>query len=134
MSFTLERQLIETAYQAGMPVGSAIEFQNDRFVPTGNSYTRLSVMSGGEGRRVEVTATAHERVPGVIDVAIFVRNETGEALVRTIADQVTAALAYRTLQSGTTTLRTYGGRLDIIGESGDWFQGNVTIRFERDST
>jgi hypothetical protein len=134
MSFTLERSLIETAYQSGMPNGSKIQFDNVPFIPpTSGGYTRLSVMSGGEGRRVEVTAAPHERVPGVIDVAIFIPPDGGSQPARTIADAVAGALANKTLTSGTTTIRTYGSRLDLIGKAGAWFQANVTIRFVRDT-
>ena len=134
MSFALERQLIETAYLAGMATGSKIQFENVPFTaPSTGSYTRLSVLSGGEGRRVEVTAAAHERVPGVIDVAIFILPDTGTATIRTIADSISSVLANKTFSSGTTVVRTYGSRLDLIGRAGSWYQANVTIRYVRDT-
>lgn len=134
MSFALERKLIEGAYRAGMPTGSVIEFENVPLASTGTAYTRLSVMSGGEGKRLGVTATTQKRVPGAIDVAIFTQHDIGTASLRAIADLVTIALADKTLTEGQTRITTFGARLDIIGRSGDWFQGNVTIRYERDST
>lgn len=134
MSFALERQLIETAYKSGMATGALIQFENVPFTPptTGN-YTRISILSGGEGRRVEVTASANERVPGVIDVAIFIPPDTGTATIRTLADSVSSVLANKTFTSGTTVVRTYGSRLDLIGRAGSWYQANVTIRYVRDT-
>lgn len=134
MSFELERKLIESAYQAGMPSGSSIQFGNAPFVAPSGSYTRLSVMSGGEGRLKEFTGTTSQRFPGVIDVAIFIAPDQGTGPARAIADQVAAALANQTLSEGGTTIRTYGARLDLIGRAGDWYQANVTIRYERDTT
>ena len=135
MSFDLERKLIEGTFKASMPAGSEIEFDNDvPFRPTGDSYTRLAVMSGGEGRRMELTASNKHRFPGVIDVAIFIKPEVGTADMRTISDQVANALANQSLTEGTTRITTYGARLDVIGRVGDWFQGNITIRYERDTT
>lgn len=134
MSFALERQLIETAYKNGMAVDSVIQFENVSFqAPTSGNYTRISVLSGGEGRRVEVTASANERVPGVIDVAIFVLPDTGTATIRALGDTIAGVLANKTFASGTTVVRTYGSRLDLIGRAGSWYQANVTIRYERDT-
>jgi hypothetical protein len=133
MSFALERKLIETAYGASMPLGSAIAYENVPFTPPAEGFTRISVMSGGEGRFIGLTATDQQRFPGVIDVAIFVRPDVGTGTARAIADQVAAALANRTLSQGFTSIRTFGARMDVIGRAGDWHQSNVTIRYERDT-
>jgi hypothetical protein len=134
MSFALERKLIETAYAAAMPAGSAIQFENTPFAAPAAGYTRISVMSGGEGRPIDITAAANRsRTPGVIDVSIFVPPDSGTAAVRAIADQVAAAIAHKTLTEGTTRIITFGPRLDLIGRAGDWFQANVTVRYERDT-
>lgn len=134
MSFELERKLIETAYAAGMPVNSAIEFENTKFTAPPAGYTRISVLSGGEGKRIGLTATDQQRHAGIIDVAIFCAPDAGTAGLRATADLVQAALAHKSLSEGFTRIVTFGASLQIIGRAGDWFQANVTIRFERDST
>jgi hypothetical protein len=133
MSFALERKLIETAYEVGMPSGSAIAYENVPFTPPAEGFTRISIIGGGEGRFLGLTASDQQRFPGVIDVAIFVRPDVGTGSPRAIADQIAIALANRTLSQGFTTIRTFGAQLDVIGRAGDWHQSNVTIRYERDS-
>ena len=133
MSFVLERKLIESAYKSGMPTGSAIQYENVPFAAPTDGYTRISVMSGGEGKRTGITATDQQRFAGIVDVSIFVKPDSGTAGLRTIADQVAAALAYKSLTEGFTRIVTFGSSLQIIGRAGDWYQGNVTIRYERDT-
>lgn len=133
MSFDLERKLIETAFKSGMPAGSVIAFDNVPSPTTAQNWTRVSVLSGGEGRRTEITSSSPVRTPGVIDVAIFTKPDSGTSPARVIADQVDAALAHKSLTEGSTRITTFGSRLDFIGRSGDWFQSNVTIRYERDT-
>lgn len=133
MSYAIERQLIETAYQAGMPVNDPIQFSNVTFKPSAGGYTRLKVLSGGGSRLKAFVGTTQKRYAGVIDVAIFVPTNAGTAGLRAKADQVETALAHKTLTSGTTQIRTFGADFVELGEQGDWYQGNITIRFERDT-
>lgn len=134
MSFQLERKLIETAFKGGMPAGSVISFNNVPFTGATDSWTRISVLSGGEGRRIEITPASPVRTHGLIDVGIFTKPDVGTAQARVIADYVATALAYKSFSERLTRITTFGARLDLIGRSGDWFQANVTIRFENDTS
>jgi hypothetical protein len=50
-----------------------------------------------------------------------------------VGEQVEAALAQRTLTIDDVRLSTFGTELVVLGKSGSWFVGNVTIRYQRDS-
>jgi hypothetical protein len=133
MSYAIERQLIETAYQAGMPANDPIQFSNVTFKAPSGGYTRLKVLSGGGSRLKAFVGTTQRRYAGAIDVAIFVPTKMGTAGLRAKADEVETALAHKTLTSGAVQVRTFGADFVEIGEQGDWYQGNITIRFERDT-
>ena len=133
MSFALERQLIETRYQAAMPVNDPIQYGNTPFQPPATGFTRLTVLSGGPAGLLSITGGSQRRYGGTIDVGIFVPRDAGTAGLRAKADHVEAALAHQSLTSGAVRIITFGAEFSEIGPAGDWYQGNITVRFQRDS-
>lgn len=132
MSYDIERQRIEQAYLDEMPVGAAVQWGNRPFQPPASGFTRISIISGGGSRPLGIGDNNLRRYSGVIDVAIFVPADAGTAGVREVARQVDEALAQRSFTTGTARIITFGADLTLIGRSGDWFQGNVSIQFQRD--
>lgn len=134
MSFDLERQLIEAAFKTGMPTGEAIQFENVNFSPPPAGFVRITTMGAGGSSLMNVGTLVQRRYPGIVDVAIFVARDVGPKGLRQKADLVETAIAHKTLTSGNVRVTTFGADFVVIGKSGDWHQGNVTIRFERDVT
>lgn len=133
MSYQLERKLIETQFKTAMPSGAAIQYGNTSFTPPPAGFTRISVLSGGESALLSLTGGSARRYGGIVDVGIFVPHDAGTNGLRVIADQVEAALAHQSLIEGTVRIVTFGTKFAEIGKAGDWYQGNVTVRFERDA-
>jgi hypothetical protein len=134
MNFDTERKLIETAFQQGMAPDKAIQWENNPFPePPKTGWVRLSVLGGQSFLAGIAGAESLQRFPGVIDVAIFVPRNGGKAALCQKADAISAILAHKSFASGSTRILTFGARLDVIGESGDWFQGNLTFPFQRDN-
>lgn len=134
MSYELERKLIETRFKAVMPVDQPIQYGNTAFQPPAGGFVRLTVLSGGGSGLMAVTGGSQRRYGGTVDVAIFVPRDGGTKALREKADQVETALAHQSLTEGTTRIITFGSDLTEVGKAGDWYQGNVTVRFQRDST
>lgn len=134
MSYELERKLIETQFKTAMPNGEPIQFGNTTFQPPSTGFVRLTILSGGGSSLLALTGGAQRRYGGVIDVAIFVPPDGGTKALREKADQVEAALAHQSLAEGAVRIVTFGTDFEEIGRAGDWYQGNVTVRFQRDNT
>lgn len=132
MSYDLERKIIEQAYKDEMPIGAAVQYGNTAFQAPSNGFTRINVISGGASRLLEVGSTGNRRYVGVIDVSIFVVTDAGTSGLRVIARQVEDALAHRAFYESGTRIVTFGSEFTVLGKSGDWYQGNVSIRYERD--
>lgn len=133
MSYELERKLIEAQFKAAMPANSPIQYGNTPFQPDASGFVRITIISGGGSGLLAMTGGSQRRYGGTIDVGIFVPVDGGTKALRTKADQVETALAHQSLTEGATRIITFGTDLAEIGKAGDWYQGNVTVRFQRDS-
>ncbi len=132
MSYDLERRLIETRFKAGMPVNAPIQYGNTDFAPPSTGFIRITVLSGGGSGLLAITGGSQRRYSGVIDVALFVPHNDGTKNLRARADEVEVALAHQSLVEGSTRIITFGADFVEVGKAGDWYQGNVTIKFQRD--
>lgn len=133
MSHEIERRLIESRFQAAMPPNHPIQFGNTPFTPPATGFVRLTLLGGAGASLLALTGGAQRRHPGVIDVALFVPRDGGTRALRETADLVEAALAYQDLQEDTVRLVTFGAGFTELGPAGDWYQGNVSIRYQRDT-
>lgn len=95
-------------------------------------YVRLTIMGGQGNLSAIVGDSSPTRFPGVIDLAIFTPKNMGGKSMTTWADALAGVLANKSLESGSVRVVTFTSRLDVIGESGDWFQANLSIPFQRD--
>ena len=134
MSYETERVLIETTLKAGAVSASIpVQYPNAPLQPTdGTGFVRLSILGGQGSLSAVVGASSPTRHPGVIDLAIFRPRNAGGKPVRDWADTLAGILANKSLTSGTVRILTFTPRLDVIGESGDWFQANLSVPFVRD--
>ena len=133
MSYEIERVLIETALKAGAATASIpIQWPNQAPRKDPDGFVRLTIMGGQGSLQAIVGASSPVRFPGVIDLAIFTNKNTGGKGMTTWADALAGILANQSLASGSVRIVTFTPRLDVIGESGDWFQANLSIPFQRD--
>jgi hypothetical protein len=131
MSYETERKMIEGRFRDAMPPGSAIQYGNNPFLPPKEGYMRISILGGGSGL-MGIGSLSQRRHAGVIDVAIFVPNDSGEKMARDLADKIEAALAQLDLRVGSTRICTQGTNYQRLGKVGDWFQANVTVPYQRE--
>lgn len=133
MSFELERKLIESAFKAGMPNGDPIQYSNTPLQPPAQGFTRITVKGGGGASLLGIGSITQRRSGGIVDVAIFVPRDAGTAGLRQKADQVEDCLAYQSFTEGNVRVVTFGAEFVDLGPMGDWHQGNVTLRYERET-
>jgi hypothetical protein len=127
MSFSSERASIESRFQTLWASATDLVFENVAYTPAqGTPYTRLSIKNG-DTQRITIGTRQH-RAAGLIVAQIFVPFGGGSDAARTLAD--TAAAIFRDQTFDGILCRS--SSIQIVGQSGDWFQVNVSTAFQRD--
>ena len=135
MSFADERRAIEARFAAAFTV-LPVAYENQKFAPPANAAWVALTILPGEGRQVTIGgAGARQRYAGVIQVDVYVPEETGTATARGHAD--TIETVYRQVQfsagaSGTITTAT--PFIVSRGIEDGWYRLVVSIAYRRDKT
>lgn len=112
---------------------AALVFQNVPYTPVaGTPWVRFTVLPATFPRLVMTGSrdTGHQLV-GFATAQIFVPLNEGTGGLRRLCDEMRDVLAERHLavEAG-KTLSLGPAEIQVVGGSGNWFQGNVTARFE----
>jgi len=73
------------------------------------------------------------RHPGLLIASVFSPRGTGEGAGLTVADTIAALFRGKQDTSGTTKVVYRSPRIRDVGASGDWYQWDVEVPFERDT-
>jgi hypothetical protein len=133
MSFDAERRAIEERLKAGWTRSDVyIVFDNVRSSrPEGQSWIRLTILNGS-ARQADLANVMH-RHTGVIDVGVFVPENTGTAIARQIAGDVAALFKRATFEAGSAgRIRTRVPSIIRRGNNDGWYQLNVSVEYWRD--
>lgn len=106
-----------------------VEYPNSEFEPTNDDpFVRLSVINGPANQVDWGKSTNTFRHFGVIVCQIFVPINVGSGLAYSYADSLAAI--WRTARFGGITC--LAPSITEVGETGSWFQLNVSVDFRRD--
>jgi hypothetical protein len=94
-----------------------------------NPWVRFTIRDG-DGRRQTIGATSRlNRYVGVLIIQVFVAQKTGTATARTYAGLIAGIWdGY----AGEPCLEFGPATVTVVGDTGGWFQFNVTIPFLND--
>ncbi len=130
MSYETERTAFETRFATLWGSETPVAYSNVAFTPPPDTaWVRLSVLPGvateiglgDPGRQLH-------RFSGIVVIGIFAPLNKGEKKARQLADKVVNIFKSADF-SGVSTWSPY---MTIVGESGGYFQVNVTANFKRD--
>lgn len=131
--FNDERAAIEARLQSNLS-GTPIEFENVRFTkPNGSPYVALFIR-GGTGNQASIGASRNvHRWPGIIQVDIFVPEDSGTKAAREIADTVSGIFLNESFASGTDGLiRCQTPSYQDFGVTNSYHRGVLTINYRRE--
>ena len=136
MSFADERRAIETRMQSNWTHSSVpIQFDNvpsHRGNPT-DPWVRLTIMNGDA--RVAALGNSLHRHGGLIDIDVFVKENSGTAGARVYADSAAAIFKQVTLSAGSSgTIKTGVPRIVRVGARDGWYQLKVSVGYRRDES
>ena len=92
-----------------------------------NSWVRIAVREGA-GSTISCGGSILRRYPGMVIVSLFYPKEAGTSSMRQKSSHIANILLTASITS--TYVRT--PIFEIIGDTEDWFQGNLTVPFEAD--
>lgn len=135
MSFQDERVAIEAQFANNWTGTTAdrIKWENQKFEqPKSGSWVALTIRNG-EARQASVNSRPLNRYPGIIQIDVYVPEESGTDTARSLADS--AASIFRNVQfsygsSGTITTRV--PYLVTLGVTDGWHRVVVTVNYQRD--
>ncbi len=126
MNFVQERIDIESRLATGWTT-TAIAWDNIPYVPTpGTSFVRCTILPG-DVSAMEFGRDAECDYSGIIDIGIFVPQETGSATARGYADTLHAL--FHLVEFG--TIDCAEGSIQNLGIEDGWYHIVVTISFSR---
>jgi hypothetical protein len=134
MTYVLERNTLQTRFNTQWAAATKIKFANvdDSSIPPKNAaWVEFSILTGeSDNIGVGTTSVKLHRAMSIIDIGIFVPKGGGVAAADVYAD--TAAAIFRNWSDATSGIVCYSPYKTVVGESGEYFQINVTIPFRRD--
>lgn len=134
MSFSDERRAIETRLADNFSA-LPIWYENQKFdIPAGTPWVKITILNGA-GRQASINSSPLQRYVGVIQIDVFVKQDSGTATARTHADTIEAI--FRNAQfsagsSGTITCRTPS--ITPVPDQDEWYQLSVSVSYHRDVT
>ena len=127
--YETERQIFEARMSAQWKTTS-IAWDNDDFIPTpGTAWVRFTIINS-DANNASLGSNILIRDTGFLDIGIFVPVGTGTNTARGYVD--TIAAIFRNWSSGGITCKA--PVIKRVGELNGWFQYNVTVPFDRDTT
>lgn len=130
MSYEAERTAFESRFSTMWASETPICFSNLAFTPPPDAaWVRFSVLPGATSE-IGIGNPGHQlhRFMGIVVVGIFVPLNKGEKKARQLADKVVNIFKGADFEG----VNTWAPYMSIIGESGGYFQVNVTANFKRD--
>ena len=133
----LVRVAVETHFKNGWKIGAVartpVAYANNTFTPTANvPWVRLS-LSEGRGANASI-GSKHQRFGGIIYVQVFGVINTGEQVVKQLADEAAALFENVILNIGALgKLTCRVPSVETRGADGAWYQLNVVVPYYRDS-
>lgn len=130
MSFDTERLDIENRFKTQWGSTTPVCWGNVAFDPTGKpEWVRLSIITGmSEEASVGTPTQPFYRHRGLIVVGIFVPLNAGESRARVLAQQAGDIFKSQKFSN----ILCHAPYLTVVGESGSYFQVNVTTPYKRD--
>ncbi len=110
-----------------------LTYPNQPYTPVaGTPWGRVAILPATANRLVMTgSPNTGQEVVGFVVVQIFVPQNTGTGALKTYADTLRGLLNERRLEVDPGKTLSLGPvEFQVIGGSGNWFQGNVTARFE----
>jgi hypothetical protein len=126
MSRFTEQSIIESFFKTSWPYTPIavenINF-NDKLI---DEWVRLTVIPSDSNLPYLGQATTREH--GIISVQVFTKAGTGSGAAKKYADQISDLFKYLDIER----IRCLMPSIDTIGESGGWYQVNVTTKYSRE--
>lgn len=130
MSYQTALAAIEQRFQTQWGTTTPVQWPNRNYEPVaGDEWVRLTVLDGQSFMAGMGFSSNLFRHPGLIIVSIFVPRGSGERRVNELVDSVSGI--WRNAQFGEILCRAPS--VEKVGESGEWYQVNVSVPFQRDT-
>lgn len=126
MSFLQEKIDLETHISTNL-TGVALVFENQSQRNDALEWVRVNILNA-DGKQISLGDNPYYRYIGLLIFQIFIKPNVGSGRAKQIADQITTMFRGITLHGMTFDPPT----MDTVGESGGWFQINVSTKFSRE--
>ena len=124
------RTLFSDAWAFGPFSEVGISWPNFKFDKPDGDYWLTFVINDGDAFVLTLGPNAIRRYLGIVSIQIFAPIEAGDAKLRNIADFIINT--FKGFKHPYLFFKT--GSIRDIGKDGQWYQLNVAIEFQRDST
>lgn len=126
MTFKTQKSQLETYIKNNL-TGTNIVFENQSQDNKVSEWVRVNILNPASNQ-VSLGNTPYYRYVGLLIFQIFIKPNTGSGRAMEIADQITSLFRGLTI-SGMTFKPPV---VDPVGESGGWYQVNVSTQFSRE--
>jgi hypothetical protein len=126
MSFLTQKSTLESFIQANL-VGTNVVFENQSQGNKVSEWVRVNILNP-DSRQISLGNNPYFRYLGLLIFQIFIKPNVGSGRAMEIADQITALFRGKTI-SGMTFKPPV---INPVGESGGWYQVNVSVNFSRE--
>lgn len=126
MSFVAQKSALESFIQTNL-TGTNLVFENQSQGNKVTEWVRVNILNP-DNRQISLGSNPYFRYLGLLIFQIFIKPNTGSGRAMEIADQITTLFRGQTI-SGMTFKPPV---IDPVGESGGWYQINVSAHFSRE--
>lgn len=126
MSFAAQKQSIEAHVIANL-TGIDLVFENQSQGNKVSEWIRVNILNT-DGKQISLGNNPYYRYTGLVIFQIFIKPNIGSGRISQISDQITQM--FRSMKIDGITFNV--PILDPVGESGGWYQANVSVKFFRE--
>lgn len=126
MSFALEKSHIEMFVSANL-TGTNLVYENQTQKNTVSEWVRVNILNA-DSQQISLGDQPYFRYVGLLIFQIFIKPNVGSGRAVQIADQITTL--FRGVKVNGITFRP--PTTDSVGDSGGWYQLNVSVPFSRE--
>lgn len=126
MTFQAQKSALETYIKTNL-TGTNLVFENQTQNNKVSEWVRVNILNP-DGKQISLGSNPYYRYIGLLIFQIFIKPNTGSGRAMEIADQITTLFRGLTI-SGMTFKPPV---IDPVGESGGWYQHNVSTQFSRE--
>ena len=126
MSFLQEKIDLETLISTNL-TGISLVFENQAQRNDSLEWIRVNILNA-DSKQISLGSNPYYRYIGLLIFQIFIKPNVGSGRALQLADQITTMFRGMTLHSMTF----HPPQVDIVGESGGWYQINVSTKFHRE--